>query len=142
MNNEYKAVLRMPTLAEYETVCCAVGWRDFMNFDVAEESLKQSLFGVVILLDDEIVGMGRVIGDGKIYFYIQDVAVVPSHQNKGIGNLIMIEITNFLKSNAPEKSFIGLFSSSGKESFYNRFGFNKHEGMTGMFGVVHESQIT
>ena len=141
MNNEYKLLNRVPTIKEYKTICSAVGWNDLMNFDVAEASLSQSLYGVIIQYEDEIVGMGRVIGDGNIYFYIQDIAILPEHQNKGIGNLIMNAITEFLKANAPEKSFVGMFASHGKESFYKKYGFNEHEGMTGIFGVVHEGNI-
>ncbi|MBW7475575.1 GNAT family N-acetyltransferase [Paenibacillus oenotherae] len=141
MSKEYKIIQRTANLAEYKTLCHAVGWTAFMNFDVAEESLNQSLFGVIVQYKEEIVGMGRVVGDGKIYFYIQDIAVVPEHQNKGIGNMIMKAISEYLKENAPEKSFVGLFASQGKESFYNKYGFNNHEGMTGMFGVIHEREI-
>ena len=53
----------------------------------------------------------------------------------------MEAITNYTKSNAPEKAFVGLFAAQGKEAFYNRYGFHKHDGMTGMFGVVHEREI-
>jgi ribosomal protein S18 acetylase RimI-like enzyme len=73
----------------------------------AEESLNQSLFGVIVQNQGEVVGMGRVIGDGRIYFYIQDIAVLPEHQNKGIGKLIIETIQEYLKENAPEKSFVG-----------------------------------
>nr|WP_244163261.1 GNAT family N-acetyltransferase [Paenibacillus pectinilyticus] len=61
--------------------------------------------------------------DGRIYFYIQDIAVLSEHQNKGIGKLIRGTIKEYLKESAPEKSFIGLFASQGKESFYNKYGF-------------------
>lgn len=141
MKTEYKSHNRVPTLEEYRAVCVAVGWEKDINFGVVEASLEQSLFGVVIQHQDGIVGMGRVVGDGKIYFYIQDVAVMPEHQGKGVGGLIMEEISNFLKNNAPEKSFVGLFASQGKEQFYTQYGFQQHEGMTGMFGVVHEGKI-
>lgn len=141
MRNEYKILKRMPAIEEYVKICNAVGWKDYMNFEVTEDSLNQSLFGVVIQFQDEIVGMGRVVGDGKIYFYIQDIAVLPEHQNKGIGHVIMTSITEYLKAEAPEKAFIGLFAAQGKESFYTKYGFNKHEGMTGMFGVIHDSEV-
>ncbi|WP_442601808.1 GNAT family N-acetyltransferase [Paenibacillus sp. KN14-4R] len=141
MSKEYKIHKRIPTISEYIKLCNSVGWTEFINFDVAEESLNQSLFGVVIQYEDEIVGMGRVIGDGKIYFYIQDIAVMPKHQNKGIGSIIMGVISEYLKENAPEKSFVGLFASKGKEAFYNRYGLNKHDGMTGMFGVIHDHKV-
>lgn len=141
MNKDYKAIKRMPTIDEYINLCSAVGWKDYMNFEVAEESLNRSLFGVVVQYKDAIVGMGRVVGDGMIYFYIQDIAVMPEHQNKGIGNTIINAINEYIKENAPEKAFIGLFAAQGKEPFYNKYGFNKHEGMTGIFGVIHEGKI-
>lgn len=142
MNSEYTTTARMPTVTEYMQLCHAVGWTNFMNFDVAEQSLKQSLFGVVIQYKDDVVGMGRVVGDGSIYFYIQDIAVDPEHQNRGIGSMIMNSIMAYLTQHAPEKAFVGLFSAHGKESFYNKFGFNKHEGMTGMFGVIQGNKLT
>jgi hypothetical protein len=53
----------------------------------------------------------------------------------------MTTITEYLKEEAPEKAFVGLFAAQGKESFYNKYGFNKHEGMTGMFGVIHGNEL-
>ncbi|MNE58240.1 Acetyltransferase (GNAT) family protein [compost metagenome] len=108
---------------------------------MAQKSLEQSLYGVVVQYGDEIVGMGRIVGDGQIYFYIQDIAVAPAHQNKGIGRQIMTAITEYIKENAPEQAFVGLFASQGKEPFYRKYGFNNHDAMTGMFGVVLDKDI-
>ncbi|RAP75957.1 GNAT family N-acetyltransferase [Paenibacillus montanisoli] len=141
MQNDYTVVKRTPTLAEYKELCTAVGWRDFMNFEAAEHSLAKSIFGVVVQYDGETVGMGRIVGDGSIYFYIQDIAVRPEHQGKGIGSLIMDTIRAYIEDHAPDKAFIGLFASQGKEAFYNKYVFQKHDGMTGMFGVVHAGKI-
>lgn len=141
MTNEYIVVHRIPAVEEYKTICTAVGWENYMNFEAAEQSLKQSLFGVVIRYNDETVGMGRVVGDGHIYFYVQDIAVKPEHQGKGIGSLIMGAITKYLQQHAPDKAFVGLFSAAGKEPFYNRYGFQRHDGMTGMFGVIHDGKV-
>ncbi|WP_308530760.1 GNAT family N-acetyltransferase [uncultured Paenibacillus sp.] len=141
MSTEYTVIHRVPTLEEYIRLCTAVGWKEFMNFEVAEKSLRQSIFGVVVERNGEVIGMGRIVGDGQIYFYIQDVAVDPDHQGQGVGRWMMGALMNYLKENAPEKAFVGLFASQGKEAFYRRFGLNDHEGMTGMFGVVIERKI-
>lgn len=141
MHRDYITYRRVPTIQEYEKICTDVGWKEFINFEVAEQSLEQSLFGVVVEFRGEVVGMGRVVGDGAIYFYLQDIAVVPTHRSRGIGDFIMTAITQYLQEHAPDKAFVGLFSSHGKESFYKRYGFNKHEGMTGMFGVIHGGEI-
>jgi GNAT superfamily N-acetyltransferase len=141
MKNEYMVHRRIPTITEYFNLCNAVGWTDYMNFEVAEESLNRSIFGVVIYYKDEVIGMGRIVGDGKIYFYIQDIAVKAEYQNKGIGKMIMNSIVEYLTENAPEKAFVGLFAVEGKEKFYSQYGFNKHAGMTGMFGVMHMGEL-
>ncbi|GBF77766.1 N-acetyltransferase [Paenibacillus sp. 598K] len=141
MKTEYTVNSRVPTLAEYIELCHAVGWSEYINFEVAEQSLSQSIAGVVVQDKDDIVGMGRIVGDGSIYFYIQDIAVKPEHQNQGVGRMIMTTLVQYVKSNAPEKAFVGLFASAGKEAFYNQYGFHNHAGMTGMFGVIHKREL-
>ncbi|MDQ0888899.1 hypothetical protein QFZ81_003987 [Paenibacillus sp. V4I9] len=42
MKNNLSVIKRVPTIAEFIKLCCAVGWKDYMNFEVAEESLNQS----------------------------------------------------------------------------------------------------
>src|SRR5689334_18393039 len=35
------------------------------------------------------VGMGRIIGDGGWYFHVADMAVLPEHQRKGLGDVVL-----------------------------------------------------
>src|SRR6478672_4601817 len=35
------------------------------------------------------VAMGRVIGDGGWYFHIVDMATLPPHQRRGLGDLVL-----------------------------------------------------
>ena len=141
MSSNYHLQFRIPTIDEYRHLCVAVGWEAYINFEAAEASLRHSLYGVVVLCEKQIVGMGRVVGDGNMYFYIQDIAVAPDHQHRGVGTQIMKAITTYLHEHAPEKAFVGLFASQGKEPFYTNYGINRHEGMTGMFGVMHDREI-
>lgn len=137
MVKTYKLEQRTPTLQEYTRLCDSVGWTDFMNYDAAETSLKNSLFSVVIMDHEQAIGMGRIIGDGAIYIYIQDIVVHPDHQGKGLGREIMGSLVVYLKDHAPDKAFVGLFASGGKESFYEKYDFMDHSpNMTGMFTVV------
>ena len=94
-----------------------------MNFEVVETSLKNSIHCIKVKDNEQIVGMGRIVGDGDIYFYIQDIVVHPDYQKHGIGNEIMNHLVEYLKINAPEKAFVGLFASQGKETFYDKFNF-------------------
>ena len=80
--------------------------------------------------------MGRIVGDGAFYFYIQDIVVHPDHQGKGIGKEILNALMKFLESNAPDKAFIGLFASNGKVKFYEKYNLKDYSpNMTGMFKV-------
>ncbi|MEK5057952.1 MULTISPECIES: GNAT family N-acetyltransferase [unclassified Paenibacillus] len=139
--HKYQTIHRMPNVKEYIDLCSSVGWQEVMNFDAAEQSLQHSCYGVVIEYNREAVGMGRIVGDGIMYFYVQDIVVKPEHQSKGLGQLIMKAIQQYLSEHAAEKAFVGLFSAQGKESFYQKYGFNVHQGMTGMFGVIHDREI-
>jgi ribosomal protein S18 acetylase RimI-like enzyme len=136
MIKEYKIITRTPSYEEYKAICIGVGWEEFMNFEVAEKALNNSLYSVVITVNEEAVAMGRIVGDGHIYFYIQDIAVLPEHQKQGLGKMIMEHLMQYLHEKAPEKAFIGLFAAEGTLDFYQKHGLNQYEGLTGIFGVA------
>ncbi|WP_051250921.1 GNAT family N-acetyltransferase [Paenibacillus harenae] len=132
----YELIKRLPTVEEHRTLWEAVGWGS-VNTEMSGPSLARSLYGVVILCSGEIAGMGRVIGDGAMYYYIQDVAVLPAHQGEGLGKRIMDSLLAYVESHCAGAGFVGLFASHGKDTFYERFGFSNHApGMTGMFKIL------
>jgi len=108
-----------------------------MNFEVADTSLKNSIHCITVKDNEQMIGMGRIVGDGAIYFYIQDIVVHPDYQKHGIGKEIMHRLVAYLHENAPDKAFVGLFASQDKESFYEKFDFKDYSpNMTGMFTVI------
>jgi len=134
---KYKIENNIPTLEEYKYLCESVGWTNFMNFEVVEISLSNSIYCITVKDNEQIVGMGRIVGDGAIYFYIQDIVVHPDYQKNGIGNEIMNLLVEYLNTNAPDKAFVGLFASQGNESFYEKYDFKDFSPkMTGMFIVI------
>lgn len=136
MIDPYQLVERIATIEEYQRLCTAVGWEGVMNFEAARDALPNSLYGVVVECAGEAIGMGRVVGDGAIFYYLQDVAVMPEHQGKGVGRRIVSQMVEHIKRVAPEKAFIGVFAAAGREAFYERYGFKDWEALTGMFQVV------
>jgi GNAT superfamily N-acetyltransferase len=136
MTGQYRIVDRIATLEEYRHICTGVGWAGVMNFEAAATALPRSLFGVVAVLDDQVVGMGRIVGDGAIFYYLQDVAVLPEHQGAGLGTQIVHRLVALVKANAPEKAFFGVFAAEGTLPFYQKFDFDLHPALTGMFQVV------
>jgi hypothetical protein len=75
-------VERAPTPDEYRRLRASVGWGE-LSPDGIRADLSGSLYSVVLERDGDAVGCGRVVGDGGIYFYVQDVIVVPGLQGLG-----------------------------------------------------------
>lgn len=60
----------------YEDYCNlrkSVGWKLFSR-EQTENALSNSLYTVIVVDNDEIIGMGRLIGDG-MYYMIVDIVV-------------------------------------------------------------------
>lgn len=86
----------------------------------------------------ERVGIGRIIGDGGCFFEITDMAVLPEHQGKGVGRLIMESLSHWLEKNAPKTAYVSLMAHHGKPSFYEKFGFQYAElpSSSGMYKSI------
>ena len=109
-------------VGEYQALRRTTDWFT-IDDAVVDKSLKNDLFSVCVFDNKTLIGMGRIVGDGAIYFYIQDIIVIPSYQGKGIGVLIMNEIEAYLEENAFNNSFIGLMAADGVQNFYHKFGY-------------------
>jgi GNAT superfamily N-acetyltransferase len=112
---------RLPTLSEFKHLRIAVGWPLPID-EIIKRALSNSLFGVCIIPDRHVVGTGRVVGGGAIYFHIQDV-MVPELQRSGVGRMIMNALMSYLQQTASRHANVGLMSSKGRETFYENFGF-------------------
>ena len=116
-----------PTAEDLSSLRTAVGWTS-PELSIIESSINSSLFWVSIFQRDRLVACGRVIGDGFMYFYVQDVIVHPEFQNLGLGSKIMQSINDFLSSSCQSGSTVGLLAAKGKEDFYLKHGFVLRNG--------------
>ncbi|NMP30128.1 GNAT family N-acetyltransferase [Thalassotalea sp. M1531] len=116
-----------PSVATYNELRKKVGWGN-TSPEQAKTALNNSLFHVIAISNEEVIGMARVIGDGAMFFYIQDLVVDPSFQRKGVGGMLMQKIESYLVKSALPGVTIGLLSAKGKENFYQRYGYNVRDG--------------
>ncbi|MEL4304302.1 GNAT family N-acetyltransferase [Methanococcoides sp. LMO-2] len=137
MEREYKLIEQIPTVEEYQTLREAVGWNRIADPKAVETGLNNSLFCVCVVLDNKVIGCGRVIGDMGIYYYVQDIIVLPEFQGKGLGKQIIDTIMDYLEEHASPGTFVGLMSAKGLSRFYERYGFTERpsEG-PGMFRIM------
>lgn len=116
-----------PHVTDYICLRNAVGWGN-TSIALAQKSLDNSLYHVVAQEDGKTIGMCRVIGDGALFFYIQDLVVSPGHQGLGIGKLLMEKVEVYLNKSASKGATIGLFSALGKEPFYLKYDYLERDG--------------
>ncbi|KAI0120586.1 putative GNAT family acetyltransferase [Xylariales sp. AK1849] len=87
------------------------------SIEQASAAIKGSWYG-------KAVAMGRVIGDGSWYFIIADMAVLPEHQRRGLGDAILKKLLAQIKSHAVKGSaFVTLSADEPGRKLYLRNGF-------------------
>ena len=101
-----------------------VGWKTLAK-EQAKKAIEGSLFTVVAYDGDKPIGMGRVVGDGAVICYIQDLIVIPKYQGKGVGQMLMESLIEYVeKLRLPDTQImLDLMCAVGRENFYKRYGF-------------------
>ena len=98
--------------------------------DWLKTAFSNSMFRYFAYEDGRIVAAGRALADGVDCSYICDVAVLPSHQGKGLGREIILKLVEQSKHHRK----ILLYSVPGKESFYKKLGFKRMSTAMAIFG--------
>jgi predicted N-acetyltransferase YhbS len=121
--NPYRLVDRVPSLDEYFALRSDATWH-LPNRKIARAALKRSLYSVVALRDNTVVGCARIVGDG-LYLYLQDVIVRSAARRCGIGTALVRRCMAVSTSLAPAESgcLIALMATPELKLFYARFGF-------------------
>lgn len=96
-----------------------------LSNEQAETALKNSLYIVSAYEDDKLVGMGRIVGDGVVIDYIQDLIVIPGMQGRGIGRKIIEKLIDYVMTTKLEDTeiMLCLMCAKGREEFYKKFDF-------------------
>jgi len=122
--DEITLIEEYPTPEEYNQLRQLVGWT-LPGRDAIYSSLPNSLYCVCARERGILVGMARIIGDGGLVYYIQDVIVDPARQGQGIGRRLMDRMMDYLRRHATRHTIVGLMAARGKEPFYERYGFTR-----------------
>jgi predicted GNAT family N-acyltransferase len=113
---------KLPSPEEYNDLRKIAGW-NFYDDKSASEGLEGALYNVSVREDGVLVAFGRVVGDGRITFYIQDVIVVPDKRGYGYARIVVEHIMHYLRGVAAPGAVVGLMASKGVEDMYKKFGF-------------------
>jgi ribosomal protein S18 acetylase RimI-like enzyme len=132
---EIKVREKTPTFEEYYSIVEKLGWLKTVNVESYRDAADDTLFGVVAYDGDLPVGMGRVVGSG-MYYYVQDLAVIPGYQKSGTGKKLMQKIMKYLEKTVPEKTFVSVFAPKNTRDFFREFGFEADIGFIGLFKLI------
>lgn len=95
----------------------------FYSLEDCSAALKNTLYTVEIREEDKTLGIARIVGDGRIVFFIKDVVVDPDFKGKGIGRMLIEAMFNYIQQHACKMAYVGLMATPGTEEFYEKFGF-------------------
>ena len=92
----------------------SVGWKE-LSREQAQKALENSLY-ILVAYEGEIpVGMGRIVGDGAVICYVQDLLISPDYRRQGIGGRILEKLKQYVQ--------VLRLPETGRETFYESHGF-------------------
>lgn len=89
----------------------------------AAAGLPNTIFGVIVKKGGRVIGMGRVIGDGGLFFQVVDIAIDPGHQGRGLGKAVVGALVTHLKQTAPTGAYVSLMADGEAQRLYAQYGF-------------------
>lgn len=117
-----QVVHRLPDPATYVALRKACGLSAYSQ-EAAAAGLPRSLFCLLLEADGEPIGMGRIVGDGALVIHVVDIMVLPEHQGKGYGRMIMQEVSDYILANVPDTAYVNLLADVPANKLYEQFGF-------------------
>ncbi|KAH8160377.1 hypothetical protein CIB48_g7871 [Xylaria polymorpha] len=124
----YVLVEGYPSAEDYVHLRTASGLTP-KNAEQARAAIQGSWYGVYVTEEaaaapTRAVAMGRIVGDGGWYFLIADMATLPEHQRKGLGNAIMTNLLARVRSHAPKgTAYVVLGADVPGRRLYAKHGF-------------------
>ena len=118
----YALTAEVPSVADYQRLRADAGLSPFAA-EAARIGLPGTVLGVVLRSGEAAVGMGRVIGDGALFFQMVDIAVQPEHQGQGLGKAIVGALLEGLAARIASPAYISRVADGEAHRLYAQFGF-------------------
>ncbi|MGG5368477.1 GNAT family N-acetyltransferase [Enterococcus sp. AZ196] len=126
MENSENYIIRIdiPEVDEYLALrkICGLSER---GKEASKIGLSNSIYSVVIRksTNQELVGMGRLIGDGGTAYQIVDIAIHPAEQGKGLAKNIMQLLMTHIDNEIDPQAYVNLIADCPADALYKQFGF-------------------
>jgi GNAT superfamily N-acetyltransferase len=122
MTDDIQLIEHFPDVDDYCRLRNAAGMSPKTS-QAAAKGLPNTLYGVSLKRGEEVIGMGRIIGDGGCFYTVVDIAVAPPFQGKGLGKRIMSALDAWLRINAEPSAYVTLVADGEARHLYAKYGF-------------------
>ena len=101
-----------------------VNWK-LLTDNQAQRAIDNSAYILTVYDQDKPIAMGRIVGDGAVISYIQDLIVIPSVQGEKIGSKLIEKLIEYVQSITEEgtEMMLCLMCAKGRENFYKHHKF-------------------
>jgi ribosomal protein S18 acetylase RimI-like enzyme len=117
-----KMVYEKPKAEDYVSLRLRSGMGN-KDLDRSKKALENSLFTVSLYDNEELIGFGRIVGDGGITYVVSDIMVDENYRRRGFAIQIMNEINHYFEENTFEDSYICLIANSPADLLYHKYQF-------------------
>lgn len=91
---------------------------------IEKSVLNSSCYGVYLEDEEKLVGVGRVISDYAITYYLCDVVIDTEYQHKGLGTALV----SYIESLPEYAGLRGILITRDAHSLYRKFGYEVLDG--------------
>ena len=119
---EYELHNQIPSVEDYRRLRHVSGLSS-KSQEAAERGLPNTIYAATVHFREDVVAMGRVVGDGGCFYQIVDIAVDPEHQGKGLGRVVVGSLVEYLHAEAPDGAYVSLIADGPARYLYAKFGF-------------------
>jgi len=101
-----------------------VNWKT-LTYNQAHCAIENSAYNITVYEEDKPIAMGRIVGDGAVISYIQDLIVIPSAQGEKIGSQLLEKLIEYVQTITEEgtEMMLCLMCAKGRENFYKHHNF-------------------
>jgi len=120
--DRFKYVFRKPSVREFACLFQTTGWQRFPD-RVLKKAIDGTYCELCVYQGRRLVGTARILSDGAMYAWINDMIVHPTVRHQGIGSRILSLIKRHLRQQ--KIPTVGLFCARTAKKFYLQSGFKE-----------------
>ena len=112
-----------------------LGWKE-INLEQVEKGLNNTMCKVSVKVENEIIALGRLVGDYSCKGVLSDILVHPDYQRKGYGKIVVTALIQMVQESLKDGELFQIEATPtyGNREFYIKCGFKyKPENQDGVY---------